>query len=193
MAVAANRGRSWETLAPRRTRASSRHLPSHTAPQMSFELNLAAPEPRLLTWRLKNVGPASSRPRWVLFQWGRDSSGRNSDGCVGPRWPFPAAKHFSPGKASGGRRVGMPSTQCELGGGRCRWAPGLEPSGPCGAGTPAPTGKQDCKPHPLLSLILLWTPCALPGPAQGSQSKTFWPFCSDFRVTVSPSEGPRAP
>lgn len=100
MAAAANRGRSWETPAPRRTRASSRHLPSHTTPLMSFEPNLAAPEPRLLMWRLKNLRLGSgrqrqlSRPRVLPASLGplpvgeRHSSGKNSDSCGQPTLAF---------------------------------------------------------------------------------------------------------
>lgn len=193
MAAAANRGRSWETPAPRRTRASSRHLPSHTAPLMSFEPNLAAPEPRLLTWRWKNLGPGSgrqmqlSRPRVLPASLGplpvgeRHSSGKNSDGYVSPRWPFPAAKHFSPGKASG-RPCGV-RTPREL---RAAGVAGPMTGAlwPLWGGHACPHRKARLQAPPLLSLILLWTPCALPGPPQGSQSKNLLAF---FLIAESPS------
>lgn len=60
-------------------------------------------------------------------------------------------------------------------------------AGPSSPLTPAPTAKQDCRPQPLLSLLLLWTPCALPGPPQGSQSKNLLAFF------VLISESPSAP
>lgn len=75
------------------------------------------------------------------------------------------------------------------------WTPGLEPSGALQRSHLAftsphssPTGKQDCRPQLLLSAHpLLWTPCALPGPPQGSQSKNLLVFF------VPISESPSAP
>lgn len=76
---------SRETPALRRMRASRRHLPSHTAPLMSFEPNPASPEPRPLPWKLKNLRSGSGRHRqlsWpqvtclgcVLFLLGKDAA-----------------------------------------------------------------------------------------------------------------------
>lgn len=49
-------------------RASRRRPLSHTAPRMSFEPNPVPPEPRPLTWNLRNPGPCSGWQTAVLFQ-----------------------------------------------------------------------------------------------------------------------------
>lgn len=110
----------------------------------------------------------------ALFLSGTDTAlGRTQRAAVSPHWPFPSAKHFSPGKASGrpcdfrtAENFSVNSEQqVSLGPGTgalwTLWGGHIWPSSPL---TPAPTGKQDYRPQ-LLSPPPVDTLCsAWPSP-----------------------------
>lgn len=164
---------------------------------MSFEPNLAAPEPRLLTWRWKNLRLGSgrqrrlSRPRVLPASLGPLLSGRGTAlgrtriAAVSPRWPFPLPSISVLARLQAGRAVsGLPRTQCELRSGRCRWGPGLEPSGPCGEGTPGlhlpsplpPPQSKTAGPNPSFLSSSCGHLVLCLALRRVHRVKTFWPF-----------------